>query len=166
MPSQDRNLYSNKESCKVNTGLDHNVGSSNEEPMEDTVQGPFSTNTPAVDINFSLLTAPTIAPAPAPSIAQLAHRLLHPPPHAFVHGILSMQWVISAVGHAHIEFRESDERYVLSADSQLRERGVELGVPVMYLEWLCGGASRDGDGESAAEQSVNLTRAFFEALRD
>ena len=156
MPSQDRNWYSNKESGKVNAGLGFRGIESGDEQL-DEAKSTSSTNAPAVNINFSQLIAPTVAPEPKPSTEDLARQLLHPPPHAFVHGVLSIQWLIGAVGQEHIKFRESDERYVLAANSQLRDRGARLGIPALYMEWLCG----DNHEESAAEQSINLTPEFF-----
>jgi hypothetical protein len=91
-----------------------------------------------------------------PTIEQLVQQLLEPPSHAFPHGTLSIQWVLGLVGMRHFVFRDKDERYVLVAHSELRQRGRDLGLPAIYLEWLCG-----VDGGTAAEQSVCLTPGFF-----
>jgi hypothetical protein len=55
-------------------------------------------------------------------------------------------------------YRDSDARYVLKANSELRLRGRELGLPAAYLEWLCG----DDPEHSATEQGIMFTREFFE----
>jgi hypothetical protein len=115
-----------------------------------------------VDIDFSQLVVPIVAPEAKPTSETLANRLLHPPSHAFVHGVLSMQWVIGVVGQEHIEFRANDERYVLARASYLRDKGTSLGLPALYMEWLCG----DDDEVSAAEQGVNLTPDFFDDIND
>jgi hypothetical protein len=104
-------------------------------PAETSV---FHTNKPAVDVDFGQLIAPIVAPEPLASAEALVHKLIHPPSHAFVYGVLSMQWVIGVIGQQHITFRNNDERYVLASDSKLREKGTALGMPVLYMEWLCG----------------------------
>jgi hypothetical protein len=168
-PSPERNQYSNKESGKVNSGLDFGLSgstdtsltASSEEPaVRPDSSSPFASNAPAVDIDFSLLCPPPVAREPQPSLEKLVHRLLHPPPHAFLHGSFSIQWVIGAVGYRHFTFRNSDERWVLRPESGLTERGRALGIPVVLWEWLAGGE----DGGSASELGVVLTREFFEGL--
>ena len=154
MPSPERNQYSNKEAAKVNAG----IGFGSEETAETVQQGPFSTNVPAVEIDFSKLVISIIAREPKPSTKQLVSLLLQPPRHAFVYWTLSMQWVTGAIGHHSFEFREDDERYVLAADSDLRKRGVELGLPAIYVEWLCG----DDSETTASDLGVYLTPEFFE----
>jgi hypothetical protein len=140
MPCRDRNRYSNKESVKVNTGLH-------------VLSDGFQPHLPAIDMTLSLL---SISPEPEPTTEQLIQRLLEPPSHAFPHGTLSIQWVFGLVGMRHFVFRDEDERYVLAAYSELRQRGRDLGLPAVYLEWLCG-----VDGGTASEQSVCLTPGFF-----
>lgn len=150
VPSASRNQYSNKESAKVNTGIFPNTD------VESV--SPWSSNKPVVDIDFGKLFAPILPPARASTIDQTVHRLLHPPPHAFVHGILSMQWVMGAIGTEHFNFRNSDERYVLTKTSEVRLSGAGLGVPMVYMEWLCG----DDESVTATEQGVCLTPEFFD----
>jgi hypothetical protein len=159
MPDPDRICYSNKESGKVNMGLD--CGGWYDQDLEfKELIGPFCTNKPAVDIDFSQLVIPIVAPEPKPTSEALMHRLLHPPPHAFVYRTLSIQWVIGAVGRQHIEFRENDERYVLAQNSELRTRSAALGMPALYMEWLCG----DDKEVSATDQGVHLTPEYFDEV--
>jgi hypothetical protein len=177
MPSPERNQYSNKESAKVNNGLDFGIPESTDTspaPSSDTSpisqqnssnsppdpSSAFASNLPSVDIEFSLLSTPPVAPEPKPSLGRLIHRLLHPPQHAFPHGTFSIQWVIGAVVYRHFEFRDSDERWVLKRDSGLRERGREMGTPVVLWEWLTG----NGEG-SASDLGVMLTPESFKELR-
>ena len=129
MPSPGRNQYSNKESVKVDAGLD--LGTSD---GACNVASWLATNIPAVDIEFSQIVVPVIAPAVSPIVDRLVHHLLQSPPHAFLHSTLSMQWVMGTVGIEHMEFRQSDERFVLARDLALRKKGAELGMPVMYME--------------------------------
>ncbi|KAH7077401.1 hypothetical protein FB567DRAFT_451800 [Paraphoma chrysanthemicola] len=162
MPNPERNLYSNKESAKVNSGLPFDASKVNHEEQEDSSSKAFNTNTSAVDMDFSEFLVPIVAPEPAPSVKTLVHRLLQPPEYAFVHGILSIQWVRGVIGHKHIAFREKDERYVLAGESELRLSGRECGLPALYLEWLCG----DDEDLSAAEQGVCLTPEYFEEVAE
>jgi hypothetical protein len=161
MPSPERNRYSNKESAKVNAGLHFGKTESDGGKACD-VSGAFNTNIPAVDIGFSKLFIPIVAPEAAPRVETLVRRLLRPPPYAFVHGMLSTQWVIGVVGQRHVDFRSTDERYVLATHSQLRTRGSALGLPALYMEWLCG----DHDESSATEQGIYLTPEYFQELAD
>jgi hypothetical protein len=154
MPSPERLQYSNKESVKVNAGLWYG----GQEGSDSTSL--LLSNVPAVDFDFSQIIVPIVAPAAKPTTAVLVDRLLHPPPHAFVHGVLSIQWVIGVLGQQHIKFRHSDERYVLAVNSNLREEGVSLGMPALYIEWLCG----DDEETSATEQALHLTAEFFENI--
>ncbi|EAT88581.1 hypothetical protein HBI56_042990 [Parastagonospora nodorum] len=159
MPDPDRICYSNKESAKVNIGLD--CVSWYDQDLEFAhADGPFSTNKPAVDVDFSQLICPIVAPESKPSVEALVSRLLNPPPHAFVYRTLSIQWVIGAMGQRHVEFRESDERYVLAQNSELRRMGTALGMPALYMEWLCG----DDEDISATDQGVHLTPDYFEEV--
>lgn len=160
MPLPDRNQYSNKESAKINAGLEFGGGAVEGGTLEEPASL-LATNMPAVNIDFSQLIVPIAAPEPKPSPEELVRRLLDPPPHAFVHGVLSMQWVRGVVGGAHFDFRESDERYVLAKKSELRRRAGELGLPAVYLEWLCG----DDEEVSSNEQSMYLTPEFFNEAR-
>lgn len=155
MPNPDRICYSNRDSARVNIGLD--FGCCYHQDLEFEEVGPWCTNKSAVDIDFSSLFIPIMAPEAKPSTETLVCRLLHPPPHAFVYRTLSIQWVIGAVGQTHMDFRERDERYALAKDSELRSRGTALGMPALYMEWLCG----DDEATSATEQGVHLTPEFF-----
>lgn len=154
MPLPERNRYSNKESWKVNAGL--NYGSTHGHGVERA----FKSNGPVVDIDFKKLTVPKVQVERAPTVDQLVARLLQPPQHAFVYGVLSIQWVIGALGAQHFDFRSSDERHVLAVHSALRIIGALTGLPAIYLEWLCG----DDENMTAAEQGVCLTPEFFEHL--
>ncbi|KAF2242645.1 hypothetical protein BU26DRAFT_438139 [Trematosphaeria pertusa] len=156
MPSEERNRYWNKETAKVNAGLD--FGGSREDGKEarQTI-GAWCSNNPVVNIDFSSFHVPSAAPGTKPSTEELVQRLLNPPAHAFVHGVLSIQWVITVAGTENFCFRASDERFVLSQTSALRREGHALGMRTAYLEWLCG----DDLGSSAAEQGMFLTPAFF-----
>ncbi|KAL5122028.1 hypothetical protein ACEQ8H_000244 [Pleosporales sp. CAS-2024a] len=164
MPDPARLRYSNRESSRVNAGLrcDHGDGYDYDEDVDlYEPAGPFRCNKIAVvNIDFSQLDGLVITPEREPCVQVLVGRLLDPPVHAFLYGVLSMQWVIGAVGPQHIQFRESDERYVLAQDSELRIKGRALGLPVLYMEWLCG----DYQGISAAEQGIHLTRKYFDEI--
>ncbi|KAF1935709.1 hypothetical protein EJ02DRAFT_360917 [Clathrospora elynae] len=159
MPTPERNRYSNKESVKVNAGLDFGGFVDANGPGAETSDNQWTSNRPVMDMDFSLLTLPPVVPEAKSTIEQLVVRLLDPPPHAFPHGTLSIQWVIGAVGMAHLAFRNRDERYVLGQDSGLRNQGLGLGIPVAYLEWLCG-----DEEATSSEQGMCLTRAFFMEL--
>ena len=160
MPLIERNQYSNKESGKVNAGLEFG-GSAIKGGAREESASTLVTNTSAVNIDFSQLNVPVVLPEQRLSIEELVQRLLHPPPHAFIYGILSIQWVRGAVDGDQFDFRESDERYVLSQDSELRKHGGELGMPAVYIEWLCG----DSEEVSSTEQSVYLTPELFDEIR-
>ncbi|KAF1914871.1 hypothetical protein BDU57DRAFT_454841 [Ampelomyces quisqualis] len=158
MPNFERLQYSNKESVKVNMGLTY--GTRHDSNRISTASVGTHTNNPAVDVDFARLTAPMVASARQLGTAALIHKLLHPPPHAFVYGVLSMQWVIGVIGPQHIKFRNNDERYVLAFNSQLRTQGAAYGIPVLYREWLCG----DDEEMSATEQGLHLTPGYFEEV--
>ena len=152
-PGPERCIYLNKESAKVNSGLCFASGSPT------NVANAFGTN------NYHIsLPAPLPMPAasfkPKPTVGQLVRRLLHPPPHAFVHGVLSIQWVMGAIGADEFDFRSSDERYVLTQTSPIRRLGLALGIPRLLLEWLCG----DEKFVTPSEQNVCLTPGFFDEL--
>lgn len=104
---------------------------------------------------------PQIVPT-LPNTEQLVHNLLHPPTHAFLHGVLSLQWVVGALGFLHFILRESDERYILSPKSTVRTEGLSLGMPLEYLEWLCGTVEHS----SPTEQAMYLTQNHFQDLSD
>lgn len=148
MPSPERNQYSNRQSSKVNSGLNYNGA-----------MGIFDIGVPSVDVDFSKLVVPIAAPEPKPTTEQLVKKLLDPPPHAFLYGILSIQWVIGVLGGEHFQFRACDERHVLADSSEIRTKGSELGMPAMYMEWLCG----DNMAITAAESNF-LTPEFFRQL--
>jgi hypothetical protein len=71
LPNPARIRYSNKEFAKVNAGIDTG------EWMAD-VQTVFSMNKPVVNIDFSRLKAPIIAPEAKPTTETLVRRLLDP----------------------------------------------------------------------------------------
>lgn len=164
MPSFDRNKYSNKESAKVNQGLPFWFPIDDNETANNTnVAKALTSQAPALKIAFGRFTMPTMPPAASTLTEQLVRLLLSPPPHAFLHGVLSIQWVIGAVGRLqHFIFRSSDERFLLKEDSELRNRGANLGMPAPYMEWICG----DDEGITAAEQGLCLTSEFFEELEE
>ncbi|KAH8731539.1 hypothetical protein GQ44DRAFT_736009 [Phaeosphaeriaceae sp. PMI808] len=157
MPSPERNRYSNKESSKVNAGL---CNRGQEDASEWPADIPFYMNRCSVKRSFGQSITTGLLLKVSPSVEIIAYRLLHPPSHAFVHNTLSIQWVVGAAGFAHMKFREIDERYVLAQDSDLCRQGRALGIPALYMEWLCG----TGDDASAAEQAVSLTPDFFEEI--
>ncbi|KAF1845595.1 uncharacterized protein K460DRAFT_111474 [Cucurbitaria berberidis CBS 394.84] len=160
MPNPERNRYSNKESAKVNAGLECGSGAiSGCIPKESNAM--LTTNTPALNIDFGQLMVSSITPEPRLDTKEQVHCMLHPPPYAFVHGVLSIQWVRGAVGEDHFVFRESDERYVLSRASQLRLRGAALGIPMLYMEWLCG----NSEAVSSTEAGMYLTPELFEEIQ-
>jgi hypothetical protein len=155
MPSQERIQYSNKESVKVNAGI-------NTDAWTTHVQSAFSTNMPVVHNDFSQLIIPVVHAESKPSTEALVRRLLNPPPHAFVHGTISIHWVIGAVDRGYITFRNSDERYVLAQNLALRKHGIALGMPALYMEWLCG----DDENTSATELGIHLTPEYFNKVED
>lgn len=160
-PCPEHNYYSNKQSAKVNAGLD--FGSTNNvtgDAVETTTEKAIlDSNSSAANVNFPQLYIPTQITTPtSPRVEQHVHTLLHPPPHAFLHGILSIQWVMGALRMSHFRFRDSDERYVLSPASSVRTEGARLGLPSALMEWLCG----DQEEASPTEQGMLLTREFFE----
>lgn len=152
MPSFERNQYTNKEGTKVNAGIIKNDPGSRYNFKLAT-----KPKIPTVDIDFSQLAVPIVKPEAPPSASQLVERLLHPPPYAFVHGTLSIQWTIGVIGTQHFNFRVSDERHILGDTAELRLKGTTMGLPAVYLEWLCG----DDESDSATEQGVCLTPRFF-----
>lgn len=158
MPSIELLQYANKGSVKVNVGL--SFGDSADQASSSGLVNVFCSNKPAVNIEFAQLIAPIVAPEPEPSTDILVDRLLHPPAHAFVHDTMSIHWVLGAVGKQHFKFRTSDERYVLKPEADLRRRGISLGMPLLFMEWLSG----DDETLSATEQGMHLTQAFFRDL--
>lgn len=151
IPSADRNKYSNKESARVNAGLDCTSGLYKAAHGEETT-------TLVVNVDFSQFVVPPVQPARPPTAEALVHRLLQPPLYAFLHGTLSLHWVIGAVGYKNFVFFEADERFVLAQESELRAKGKEFGVPAVFLEWLCGYDA----AVSASELGVCLTPEFFD----
>ncbi|KAF2793099.1 hypothetical protein K505DRAFT_306399 [Melanomma pulvis-pyrius CBS 109.77] len=167
----------NKESHKVNVRLP--AFSSTITPAEDTTTA-WASNKPVVDIDFSQFVVPTIPTPPQTCLSATAYvaklkakraaivtiptsptavqNLLSPPHHAFVHGVLSINWVISAVGGQHFVARERDRRVVLKQNSEIRLSGERMGVRGALLGWLCG----DDEEVSAAEEGVCLTREYFQ----
>ncbi|KAF2804144.1 uncharacterized protein BDZ99DRAFT_371346, partial [Mytilinidion resinicola] len=83
--------------------------------------------------------------------------LLHPSSSAFRGGILSLNWAVMVVGWSHFEPRDPDGRPALKADSVFRKRGIELGVPEAYFNWLCG----DDVRYTETEDGFMLTPEFF-----
>ncbi|KAF2624416.1 hypothetical protein BU25DRAFT_348183, partial [Macroventuria anomochaeta] len=152
-------------SAKVSVGLEFGGPTHNDDEgeIEAATKGPvFTNNAPTRDVGFSSFGVPfqSFLPTP-PSTEQLVHTFLRPPPHAFPHCVLSIQWVIDALGQSHFRFRWIDERYALTIDSSVRIGGVRLGLPPIYMEWLCG----DEEESSPTEQSMLLIRIFFEEVR-
>jgi hypothetical protein len=160
----ERNHTFNKASAKVNSGLSLGLGASYD---GDTAFSPFAMNTPILGIDFSAFQVPvqTLPVLPKRKAATsnttvevIIRRLLAPPPHAFVHGVLSLNWVIATAGAAEFKNREGDGRFVLSRTSLLNAKGREMGLPGMLWEWMCG-----GDGDVVQEDmGMGLTREFFE----
>ncbi|KAK1919773.1 hypothetical protein P3342_002066 [Pyrenophora teres f. teres] len=132
MAHPERNMYSNKESAKVNSGhyFEQNT-------LADT-SNVFQVRATVIDIDFGFLIS-HVGTVEKPTSEEIVRRLLRPPPHAFLHGLLSIQWVIGTVGIENFEFRDRDERYVLAQGSELRIHGKVLGLPAAYWEWLHGG---------------------------
>jgi hypothetical protein len=123
------------------------------------VASAFASNEPPTDIDFSALgPPPPFVLRDGRSIEQLVRTLLDPPPQAFVHGVVSINWVLGVVGCAHFRYRETDGRFVITETSSLRVRGRELGLPAAYYGWLCG----DDVNVSAAEEGMLLTAEFFQ----
>ncbi|KAF2463515.1 uncharacterized protein BDR25DRAFT_319893 [Lindgomyces ingoldianus] len=91
------------------------------------------------------------------STRDVVRQLLTPPSHAFVHGVLSINWVVGTVGKEQFRPRESDERLVLKRSSELRLQGASLGLPGAYHGWLCG----DDPDYTSTEESMILTPEFF-----
>lgn len=154
MVRPERNMYSNKESAKVNSGLYFGQSTFADPPSI------FQVSAPATELEISPLMSSPLAPKLEPTNDQLVRRLLSPPPHAFLHGMLSIQWVIGAVGMHEFKFRDSDERYVLTEGSKLRIYGKAFGLPAAYLEWLCG----DDEEVMASDQGLCLIPGFFEGI--
>lgn len=165
-PDPEMNEYGNIQTTKVIAGLDFGVSNKCHDEAEMigaiVTTSPINEQTPVVDIDFSILGLPnTMALPTVPTMGELFRILLRPPAHAFLHGVLSIQWVIGAIGQSHFDFRESDERYVLRPGSEIRLQGRSLGLPEVYLEWLCG----DEEESSPTEQSMLLTENFFDETR-
>lgn len=131
----------NRASYRVNTGL------------------PFNASPPALppsitSLDFSLTTISlTFTPSSPPTLQSRIQILLHPPAHAFQHGVLTLNWAISVLGMQEFEQRgDGDGRWVLKRDSEVRVRGREMSIPAMLWEWLC----------RVEVGGCWLTREFFE----
>jgi hypothetical protein len=162
MPTPERNEYSNKQSAKVNAGLDF-VTATGIEFDASAKDSLFQSMASVANIDFRQAVVPNqvvLHLRAAPSVQQLVYMLLRPPPHAFVHGVLSTQWVMGILGQTHFVFRNSDERHILVPDSSVRREGTRLGFPPVYMEWLCG----DDEESSPTEQAMLLTPKYFEEL--
>ncbi|KAF2499018.1 hypothetical protein BU16DRAFT_260730 [Lophium mytilinum] len=103
----------------------------------------------------SLATLLETVSSPLPEVT--VYWLLHPPSSAFRGGILSLNWAVMVAGWSHFELRNPDERPILKADSVLRIRGKELGMPEAYFNWLCG----DDVRYTETEDGFMLTPEFF-----
>jgi hypothetical protein len=162
-PDPEFNEYANKQSAMVNAGLDFDGTTrtdGGEAVSDTTASNPNMTESaPVVDFDFRI--SAVMCPTTNPGVDALVRVLLSPPPHAFLYGVLSIQWVLGAIGQAHFDFRITDERYVLKPKSEVRTQGQRLGLPNIYLEWLCG----DEEGESPTEQGMFLTPQYFEETR-
>ncbi|KAF2710359.1 hypothetical protein K504DRAFT_260119 [Pleomassaria siparia CBS 279.74] len=141
--------------------------------------GAWASNSPVGDIEFSRLAVPTLPMPPRLNVKEYAperlasHRLpipiaasalqllKKPPEHAYVHGVLSINWVLAAIGRQHFITRKGDGRLVLRQLSELRTRGEEWGLQGALLGWLKG----DDANVSANEEGMMLTREFFEHER-
>ncbi|KAF2280787.1 uncharacterized protein EI97DRAFT_8466 [Westerdykella ornata] len=155
MVSDERFQHFNTESAKINAGLHMPAG----RHVAHDLLPVFSRNWTPVDIDFSTFRVSQHSPSPQkPTAKDIVRSLLCPPPHAFVHGVLSINWVIAVAGATHFECRRSDGRYILKKDSPLRKWGKQLGLPAVYREWLCG----DDEERGAAEDGMWLTEEFFE----
>lgn len=164
-PDAEFSEYANRQSVKINAGLDL-CRPTEIDSGDGTIESPvahqhLANGTLVVDVNFSALEVPAGPYLPAhPATNHLVHILLSPPSHAFLHGVLSIQWVIGALGQHHFKFQTSNERYVLRPDSEMRTQGSRLGLPGAYFEWLCG----DEEEASLTEQSMLLTQEYFEGI--
>jgi hypothetical protein len=153
--SPERHELFNKQSGKVNAGL--NFGAAQDDGED--IKSPFACSIADLGIDLrSFIIAVPANPKVEPVTKDIVRCLLAPPPHAFPHGVLSLNWIISVAGARHFKYRKDDGRYVLTATSELRLRGKELGLPAAYYEWLCG----DDPERSASEEGMMLTRDFFE----
>ncbi|KAH7131881.1 hypothetical protein B0J11DRAFT_428979 [Dendryphion nanum] len=151
--AEDRHHNFNRQSGKVNHGLDFGGAPSSDEDM----QSSFDTPNPPLGIEFSTLIVPPVAPEPKITIKQLVAKLMNPSAHAFVYGVLSIGWVVGVAGYEHFEGKGADVQFSLRPESPLRKYGRKLGIPAGYHEWLCG----DEDGTSATECGMMLTPEFF-----
>jgi hypothetical protein len=177
MSSCERSQRFNRESVKVNIGLPLYTAApvgreGTTTDIENTTNAWFP-NKPPTAIEFNLFTVPVTTPptyppvkprtlrrtlnvSPSISVSQEAiERLRRPPSHAFVHGVLSINWVLAAVGREHFVVRRIDGRLVLRKRSGLRFG--EWGLKGALVEWLKG-----DEGVSAAEEGLVLTSEFFE----
>ena len=144
--------YLNRESGQVNSGLSAQPNGMNRSHA-------FASPSPVADVDLSpFIISSSLVPLPMiPTIEDIVAQLLKPPTHAFVHGVISISWVISVASFTHLECRHADGRFVLRHDSELRTKGRELGIPAAFLEWMCG----DDEESSPTEQGMMLTQEFF-----
>lgn len=161
MPDPELSTYFNKQSGKVNSGLSFLDVTHDCRPCSKSGDD----DTRFAEVDFRQFDAPTHLSATAPAnlpTEQLVQSLLHPPAHAFLHGVLSFQWVVGTLGYCHFVLRESDERYILSTESAIRTEGLHFGLPNVLLEWLCGTIEHS----SPTEQAMLFTLDFFQDLSD
>ncbi|KAH6612770.1 hypothetical protein C7974DRAFT_406316 [Boeremia exigua] len=160
-PCFEHSEYFNKQSTKVNTGLhlDGTFNDGGDVAKHCRDEHLPNKNAPVINVDFGHFSVPSrsspVVLTP-PSTKELVCALVHPPAYAFLHGVLSIQWVIGCL----FVFRVCDERLVLTAESSVRTEGRCLGMPGVYLEWLCG----DHEESSPTEQSMLLTKKYFESL--
>lgn len=160
MPDPELSTYFNKQSGKVNSGLSFLDAAHDRRPRSKS--GKDDTLFTEADFRrFDVTHISATAPANPPT-EQLVQSLLHPPAHAFLHGVLSFQWVVGTLGYCHFVLRESDERYILSTESAVRTEGLHFGLPNVLLEWLCGTIEHS----SPTEQAMLFTLDFFKSLSD
>jgi hypothetical protein len=159
MPDPEHSTYFNKQPGEVNSGLsllDVTHGRRHRSKGADDI-----TLFAEIDFGQFIVPAQLSATAPAsPPTEKLVQSLLHPPAHAFLHGVLSFQWIVGMLGYYRFVLRESDERYILSAESAVPTEGLQLGLPNVLLEWLCGTMEHS----SPTEQAMLFTQEFFKAL--
>lgn len=153
--AEDRNHNFNRQSHKVNQGLD--FGGANSSGEGEDAESISDNSKPPLDIEFSKFVVPPVAPEPRMTIKQIVAKLMKPSDHAFVYDVLSISWVVSVAGYKHFEGKGDDARFVLKQDSPLRKYGRKLGIPAAYHEWLCG----SDDETSANESGMMLTPKFF-----
>lgn len=135
-PPEQHRLF-NRQSTKVNSGLDFGAAQNDGDGDDNDVKSAFALNINMADLGDTLRSF--VVPIQPPrkrtlTTEEIVARLLAPPPHAFVHGVLNLNWTISVAGIKHFKYRDDTERYVLKAESELRLHGKELGLPAVYYE--------------------------------